>query len=102
MKMWLSEWAGPRRWTASRQTRLTDDTGGFLRVRALGIGWEAGPRQANGDEVIWAESLPIWNLPDATTDLDLRLENGCASPTDGPVATHVTQFPTSGWRRCQS
>ena len=37
-------------------------------------GWEAGPRQATGDEVTWAESLPIWKLPNPPTEFDLRLE----------------------------
>jgi hypothetical protein len=44
-----------------------------LMIHSLN-GWEAGPRQATGNEVTWAESLPIWKLPNPPTELDLRLE----------------------------
>ena len=58
-------------------------------------GWEAGPRLAIGQEVTWAESLPIWRLSTAPTDFEVRLEQEvphyayveimCAVVTDGKI-----------------
>jgi hypothetical protein len=75
--------------------RTTTGTNAVRRLIGSLNGWEAGPRQANGNEVIWAESLPIWKLPDAPSDLDLRLEQEvphyastqwmCAIVTNGKI-----------------
>jgi hypothetical protein len=72
-------------------------------------GWEAGPRQATGDQVIWAESLPIWKLPAAPTELDLRLEQEvphyaaiqlmCAVITGNKIHALIA-LPTSSPRSC--
>jgi hypothetical protein len=74
-------------------------------------GWEAGPRQAHGSEVIWPESLPIWRLPDQPTELDLRLEQEvphyastrwmCAIVTDGKIRA-VTALAEGSPRSCQT
>jgi hypothetical protein len=86
---------------------ITDSSGrsafGTYAVRRLIdslIGWEAGPRQATGHEVIWAESLPIWPPSAVLADLDLRLEQEvphyayiqimCAVVTDGKIHTLST------------
>jgi hypothetical protein len=74
-------------------------------------GWEAGARQANGDEVIWAESLPNWQPSAAPTDLELRLQQEvphyaatrwmCAVVTDGKIRA-VTALATDGARSCEA
>jgi hypothetical protein len=74
-------------------------------------GWEAGARQANGDEVIWAESLPNWQPSAVSTDLELRLQQEvphyavtrwmCAVITDGKIHA-VTALAVDGERSCET
>ena len=72
-------------------------------------GWEAGPRQATDNEVTWAESLPIWKLPNPPTEFDLRLEQEvphyaaiqimCAVLTNGKIHALIV-VPVGSPRSC--
>jgi hypothetical protein len=93
--------------TAGRTTTGTD---AVRRLIERLNGWEAGPRQANGHEVIWAESLPNWQPSAAPTDLDLLLEQEvphyaytqlmCAVVTDGKIHALIA-LATGSPRSCE-
>jgi hypothetical protein len=92
---------------------ITDSSGrsisgadGIRRLIGSLNGWEAGPRQAAGPQVVWAESLPIWQLTGA--DL-MQLEQEvphyaavqvmCAVVTDGKIHALIA-LPAGSPRSC--
>ena len=96
---------------------ITDSSGrsafGNYAIRHLinGLnGWEAGPRLATGQEVTWAESLPIWHLSAAPTAFELALEQEvphfayveilCAVVTDGKIYT-LRELTVDSQRSCE-